>query len=539
MSREVLPPGVAVNQNHIEDRDAYSKDLDNGLALSHDELQLRAQGHVAELPRRFSWLATLALAFSITNTWIGYSATFVVPLLAGAGRAVVCCLILACVASTIIAAGLAELASAFPSSGGQYHFTFMVSGPSYRAPAAFFVGWLSSLGWIFTTASTVAFCSQNSLVLASMYHPAFEPTRWQIFLVYLLITVVSCAIICWGARWVPTAEKAFLAISLLGFAVATVTVLAVSDHKQPAAVVFSNWDNQSGWPDGVGFLLATGQAMYGFLGMDGATHIAEEVPHPGRVIPIVLMLIMGIGSVSAIIWTIAFMFSTTDLDQIASSTIPIFTVFEQASNSRAVATFFLVWIIVVYYGALVSCFVTAGRLLWAFSRDDGLPYSQTFAKVSPKYKAPINSTILAGACISLLGVLYIASTTAFNSIAALAILSSNITCTVPQTIVLIRGRHVLPERSLKLGKILGPACATFSTLYVTLFVTLFCFPTSLPVTLDTMNYVSVVLVGAMILITILWLSSKRHRFTGPALDGLETLASITEIEQSTTLPKKA
>lgn len=120
MSSEVLPPGVAVNHNHIEDRDAYSKDLDNGLGLSHDELQLRAQGHVAELPRRFSWLATLALAFSITNTWIGYSATFVVPLLAGAGRAVVCCLILACVASTIIAAGLAELASAFPSSGGQY-----------------------------------------------------------------------------------------------------------------------------------------------------------------------------------------------------------------------------------------------------------------------------------------------------------------------------------------------------------------------------------------------------------------------------------
>lgn len=89
-------------------------------SLSHDERQLRAQGHVGELPRQFSVIATLALAFSITNTWIGYSATFVVPLSAGAGPGVVFCLVVACIACTTIAVGLAELSSAFPSSGGQY-----------------------------------------------------------------------------------------------------------------------------------------------------------------------------------------------------------------------------------------------------------------------------------------------------------------------------------------------------------------------------------------------------------------------------------
>jgi choline transport protein len=94
--------------------------------LSADELQLRGQGHVGELPRQFSMFAALALAFSITNTWIGYSATFATPLLAGGGKAVFCCLILACVASTIMAAGLAELASAFPSSGGQYQCVLLL-----------------------------------------------------------------------------------------------------------------------------------------------------------------------------------------------------------------------------------------------------------------------------------------------------------------------------------------------------------------------------------------------------------------------------
>jgi choline transport protein len=74
------------------------------------------------MPKIFSLLSTLAIAFSITNTWIGYSATFVPPLLAGGGPAVVFCLVLACFACTVLALGLAELSSAFPSSGGQYQY---------------------------------------------------------------------------------------------------------------------------------------------------------------------------------------------------------------------------------------------------------------------------------------------------------------------------------------------------------------------------------------------------------------------------------
>jgi hypothetical protein len=118
--------------------------------LSADEIQLRAQGHVGELPRQFSPLSTLALAFSITNTWVGYAATFVTPLYAGAGPAVFWAPIIAFIASLLITLGLAELASAFPSSGGQYHAAFLVSPPKYRAAIGFTVGWLSCFAWLFT-----------------------------------------------------------------------------------------------------------------------------------------------------------------------------------------------------------------------------------------------------------------------------------------------------------------------------------------------------------------------------------------------------
>lgn len=94
-------------------------------ALSADEQQLQAQGHTAELPRQFSTLSILALSFSITNSWIGYSAVFITPLWAGGGPAVIYCLVAAAVACSLITAGLAELSSAFPSAGGQYQLVLV------------------------------------------------------------------------------------------------------------------------------------------------------------------------------------------------------------------------------------------------------------------------------------------------------------------------------------------------------------------------------------------------------------------------------
>lgn len=90
--------------------------------LSADELELRAQGHTGELPRQFSALSTLSLAFTITNSWIASSAVFAIPLIAGGGPCVVYSLVVGFVVCSIITLGLAELASAFPTSGGQYQY---------------------------------------------------------------------------------------------------------------------------------------------------------------------------------------------------------------------------------------------------------------------------------------------------------------------------------------------------------------------------------------------------------------------------------
>lgn len=59
---------------------------------------------------------------------------------------------------------MAELASAYPSTGGQYHFAFMVSPPKSRAFIAFVMGWLSVLAWVLTTTSAAIFCGKFNMV---------------------------------------------------------------------------------------------------------------------------------------------------------------------------------------------------------------------------------------------------------------------------------------------------------------------------------------------------------------------------------------
>ena len=41
-----------------------------------DDEILRTQGHEAEMPRSFSPIAAVGLAFSITGSWVGYASSF-------------------------------------------------------------------------------------------------------------------------------------------------------------------------------------------------------------------------------------------------------------------------------------------------------------------------------------------------------------------------------------------------------------------------------------------------------------------------------
>lgn len=91
-----------------------------------------------------------------------------------------------------------------------------------------------------------------------------------------------------------------------------------------------------------------------------------------------------------------------------------------------------------------------------------------------------------GVCV-VYGLLYIASSQAFNSIITAAVLGVNISYVVPQAITLFHGRESrLPTRPFNLGRF-GYVCNAWSLAWITLIGVFICFPNELPVAASSMN----------------------------------------------------
>ena len=129
--------------------------------------------------------------------------------------------------------------------------------------------------------------------------------------------------------------------------------------------------------------------------------------------------------------------------------------------------------------------------------------------------------------VCIYGLLYLASTTAFNSIVTTAVLFLNITYVVPQAILLFgRGRAYLPMRYLRLGWF-GTFCNGFSVVWIVVLGVLVCMPPNLPVSTANMNYTSPILVGLFSLIMVAWFGGGRKKFAGPKVD-LEVINAINQ-----------
>lgn len=137
--------------------------------------------------------------------------------------------------------------------------------------------------------------------------------------------------------------------------------------------------------------------------------------------------------------------------------------------------------------------------------------------MDPALEFPVRTTVATCFFAAIYGLLHLASTTANNSIITSAILLLNVSYAIPQGIVAVRGRSkTLVNRPLRLGN-LGYVCNIFAPLWIVVMSVLVCFPPSLPVTVDSMNYAAPVIVGLIAIILGFWFLIGKQ-FEGPAIN---------------------
>lgn len=147
----------------------------------------------------------------------------------------------------------------------------------------------------------------------------------------------------------------------------------------------------------------------------------------------------------------------------------------------------------------ISITVAASRCTWAFARDAAIPFPKLFSKIHPTLNVPLPAIILTTLVQMLLGTINLGSTSAFTAFVSVGVQALAVSYAIPIAISLLNGRRDVSSAKWNCGGILGPVVNIVALIWIAFEVVLFSMPTALPVTIVTMNYASVVLVGFMAL----------------------------------------
>lgn len=134
--------------------------------------------------------------------------------------------------------------------------------------------------------------------------------------------------------------------------------------------------------------------------------------------------------------------------------------------------------------ALNAVHQTTSRLTWSLARDEALLFSSHLSKISPTLRVPVYALVVDGVFVLLLGIVYVASTNAFNAFIACTVIVAQISFAVPAALLLWRRRdpHYLPpNRAFWVPGWVGCAANVMTIAWAVIITIFFCFPAAFPV----------------------------------------------------------
>jgi len=314
-----------------------------------DDEQLAAFGHKAELKRNFSPLSMLGLAFAILNSWTALSASLSLALPSGGPTSVIWGLVAAGICNLCLAASLAEFLSAYPTAGGQYHWVAVISWKKWVPILSWVTGWINVSGWVALVASGGLLGSQLIVGVITFYNPLYEAKPWHQFLIYIGYNLVAFLVNAFMTMALPIITKGAFIWSITGFVVISITVLAcASPNYSSGDFVFREFINETGWPDGIAWLLGLLQAGLGLTGYDAVAHMVEEIPNAAVEGPKIMIYCVAIGVFTGFVFLTCLLFVAGNVDDVIKSPAgPLLQIFFNATQNKAGAVCLLMFVAIL------------------------------------------------------------------------------------------------------------------------------------------------------------------------------------------------
>jgi choline transport protein len=247
--------------------------------------------------------------------------------------------------------------------------------------------------------------------------------------------------------------------------------------------------------------------------------MSDEVKRARIRVPRSMIFSVVVNGIMQFLYMVTVLFTIGDVDRVTASPLPIIEVYYQATGSRAATNLFVFMLLYIVFVSFFNVLASVSRLVWAFSRDDGLPFSNVFAKVHPKLKLPVNALLLSAVCVCLLALINVGSSTAFNAFISLPAMGLLLSYFFPILFLFWRrlsNNHPapIPWGPFRLGKA-GPVINAAALCYITFTFIWMPFPITLPISRINMNYAGPILGGVIVGGALDWCVNGRKRFHVP------------------------
>ena len=482
------------------------------------DVKLAAMGYKSELPRSLSFVSVLGLSFAIMAVPFGESTTLSIGLTCGGPVTILYGWMLLTIISICISGSLAEICSSYPTSGGVYYWSSMLTNEKWSPISSWITGWLGLVGnWTVTT--SICF-SGGQLIVSSigLWNESYIPSNWHVVLMYWIVLIISLLTNIFGSKYLNLINRICIYWTSVSVLIILVTVLIMAKSgRRSVRYVFSEYDaSRAGWNVEWAFFVGLLQSAYTLTGYGMVASMCEEVQNPEREVPKAMVLSVVAAGITGIVYLIPILFVMPDVDQLLSVPTgqPIGYLFLKATGSPQGGFALLFLIIGIQYFAGTGSLTATSRCLYAFSRDGAVPGSSIWSKINKRFDIPLYSLLLCTLIEGLLGLIYLGSSSAFNAFTGVATICLSTSYGVPVFILLIRGRHLVANAPFHLGKF-GYVINYITVIWILFAIVLFTMPTSIPVTPSTMNYASVLFLffaGISLIWYFIW---GRKHFTGP------------------------
>lgn len=490
-----------------------------------DEL-LASLGYKPEMSRNRSTLQVAFMSFVLASIPYGLATTFYYPLAGGGPVNVIWGWIAVSLIIICVAASLGEITSVYPTAGGVYYQAYMLAPPNWRRAASWVCGWLYVVGNI-TITLAVNFGTTLFLVECVNVFTTADGTgvlageTYQVFLIFLGITLLCNAVSALGNRWLPILDTFAIFWTFAGVIAILVSMLAIAKNgRRDASFVFTHFEANSGWTPGWSFMVGLLQAAYATSSTGMIISMCEEVKHPATQVPKAMVLTICINTVAGVLFLLPMLFVLPDIAELIAlpSGQPVPTIIKSAVGSSGGAFGLLIPLLVLAIICGIGCTTAASRATWAFARDGAIPGAQWWKQVSHSLDVPLNAMMLSMVVQIALGLIYFGSSAAFNAFSGVGVIALTVSYATPIAVSLFMdGRQTVQTGSFYLGP-LGLFCNIVAICWSLLVIPLFCMPSYIPVEAATMNYASVVFV-AFTLISVAWYVAWGHKhYSGPPTD---------------------